>query len=98
MSLVRNRLIVCYDVREPKRLRRVHRTMLGYGDPLQYSVFICDLSQSERLLMEESLRVVIHLPEDYVHIVDLGPVGGRASTRIRTLGGAAPPAPRTVPG
>lgn len=89
----RHRFVVCYDIREDSRLRRTRQTMLGYGDPVQYSVFICDLSRSERLLMEEALRKVVQLPEDFVHIIDLGPAGGRATTRIRTLGGLAPPTP-----
>jgi len=91
---VRHRYLVCYDVREPKRLRKTHEAMLGYGDPIQYSVFICDLSGSERLLMEEALRRVARLSEDSVHIVDLGPARGRTLARVRNLGGTAPPAPR----
>ena len=61
--------------------------MLGYGDPLQYSVFVCDLSQAERLLMEAALTDVVRLPEDWVHIIDLGPARGRGLKRIRSLGG-----------
>lgn len=91
---VRHRFIVCYDVRDPKRLRRTHQTIQGYGDPLQYSVFVCDLSPMERLLMEEALRRVCSLPDDFVHIVDLGPARGRASIRIRSLGNVGFPAPR----
>lgn len=82
----RHRYLVCYDVREQKRLRRTHSTMLGYGDPLQYSVFVCDLSGAERVLMEISLRDVVNLLEDSVVIVDLGPAGGLAEKRIRALG------------
>ncbi len=89
----RHRFIVCYDVREPKRLRKTHQVMLGFGDPLQYSVFICDLSKAERMLMEDAVKRVVRLPEDFVHIIDLGPAGGRAVTRIRSLGAAPPPAP-----
>lgn len=90
----RHRFVVCYDVRESRRLRRTHETMLGYGDPMQYSVFICDLSRVERLLMEEALRRVVRLPEDSVHIIDLGPARGRTLMKIRSLGGTPPPAPR----
>lgn len=90
----RHRFVVCYDVREEKRLRRTHETMLGYGDPLQYSVFICDLSGAERRIMEDALRKVVRLPEDFVHIIDLGPVSGSGSVRIRSLGGTPPPAPQ----
>jgi CRISPR-associated protein Cas2 len=31
--------IISYDIRHPKRLQRVHKALLGYGIPLQYSVF-----------------------------------------------------------
>ncbi|MCB1318852.1 MAG: CRISPR-associated endonuclease Cas2 [Leptospiraceae bacterium] len=31
--------LVTYDIREPGRLRRVAKTLEGYGERLQYSVF-----------------------------------------------------------
>lgn len=86
----RHRCVVCYDIREPARLRRTHRTMLGYGDPLQYSVFLCELSKAERLLMEEALRKVVELAEDSVVVIDLGPARGLARTRVRALGQKRP--------
>jgi CRISPR-associated protein Cas2 len=91
MTGPRHRLLVCYDVREPARLRRTHDTMLGYGDPLQYSVFLCELSPAEQVLMEEALLDVIKVAEDSLAIVDLGPARGLASRRIRTLGMALLP-------
>ena len=30
---------MAYDVSDPKRLRKVHKTMSAWGEPLQYSVF-----------------------------------------------------------
>ncbi len=83
----RRRYVVCYDVREPQRLRKTHRTLLGYGDPIQYSVFLCDLSEAEHVLMEEAIRRVVVLPEDSVVVIDLGPADGpTAKRRIRALG------------
>lgn len=38
---------MAYDVREARRLRRVHKVCKTYGDPLQYSLFVCDLSRQE---------------------------------------------------
>jgi CRISPR-associated protein Cas2 len=32
--------LLAYDIADPKRLTRVHRTVRGYGMPLQYSVFL----------------------------------------------------------
>ncbi|EMN95623.1 CRISPR-associated endoribonuclease Cas2-like protein, partial [Leptospira interrogans serovar Medanensis str. UT053] len=31
--------LVSYDIREPKRLRRVAKIMEGFGERIQYSVF-----------------------------------------------------------
>ena len=93
----RHRYVVCYDVREPVRLRRTHDTMLGYGDPLQYSVFLCDLSPAELVLLEAALRRVVKLAEDSVLIIDLGPASGIARRRIRSLGqGRLPERPRVT--
>ena len=88
---LRHRYLVAYDIREPGRLRRTHATMLGYGDPLQYSVFLCDLSDAERALMEAALLRVIRVASDSVVIVDLGPAMGLAARRIRSIGSASLP-------
>ena len=85
---MRNRYIVSYDISDPKRLRRVHRAMKGYGDPLQYSVFRCDLSASQRILLIETLSRIIHHREDQVMLINLGPADGRRSETIETLGRA----------
>jgi CRISPR-associated protein Cas2 len=84
----RHRLVIAYDIRDPGRLRRTHATMLGFGDPLQYSVFLCDLSSTERALMEAALLRVIRPSSDSVVVVDLGPSDGVARDRIRTIGAA----------
>ena len=85
---MRTRYIVGYDISDPKRLRRVFRTMKGFGDPLQLSVFRCDLSASERILLIEALSKVINHREDQVMIIDIGPVEGRGQDRIETIGRA----------
>ena len=45
----RRRFLVAYDIREAKRLRTVHTAMKAFGNPLQYSVFVCDLDPSEKV-------------------------------------------------
>ena len=80
--------IVAYDIADQKRLQRVHRTMRGYGDPLQYSVFRCVLSPSERVLLIEALTPLINHREDQVMLINLGPADGRAQTSFETLGRA----------
>jgi CRISPR-associated protein Cas2 len=85
---MRNRFIVSYDICDPKRLRRVYRTMRGFGEPLQYSVFRCDLSPAERILLIEALTSLIHQREDQVMLINVGPTDGRAVESIETLGRA----------
>lgn len=89
---MRNRYIVAYDISEPRRLRRTYNKMNGFGDPLQYSVFVCDLSPKERIILEEALTEIIDLQEDRVLIINLGAQEGRGAASIQALGRQFTPA------
>ena len=91
---MRNRYIVAYDISDGKRLRRVFKKMHGFGDALQYSVFACDLSSKERIIMEEALTEIMDLKEDRVIIIDIGPAEGRGENVVRTLGRQTKPKQR----
>lgn len=69
---MRRRYLVCYDIADPVRLRRVHKKMKGFGDALQYSVFCCELTTREKVEMESELSDIINHKEDRVLVVDLG--------------------------
>lgn len=88
MRRVRNRYFVCYDVSDQQRLARTHKKMLGYGDPVQYSVFSCELSRAELVLMVSDLEGILDLGEDRVLIIDTGEAGGRRSSAAVTTMGA----------
>ena len=83
---MRNRYLVAYDVSDAARLRRTHGKLKGFGDPLQYSVFTCDLSRKELVIMKADLSEIIDQRKDRVVIIDMGPVGGRGSLVMQTLG------------
>jgi len=85
----RRRYLVAYDIREDKRLRRVHKTMKGYGWSLQYSVFICDLDAMELLAMRTDLGDIIHHALDSIVIVDLGAPKERGSECFQFMGVAS---------
>jgi len=82
--------LVCYDIREPKRLRRVHRLMKAYGEAWQYSVFYCALKAIDRVRLETALREIVNLGEDQVVIVDLGSNEEAAREAATVLGPALP--------
>lgn len=82
--MARRRFLIAYDIADSKRLRRVIKVMEGYGERLQYSVFLCDLSGSERVGWEMDIRLELNLAEDSVVCIDLG--ARESSAPIVTLG------------
>src|SRR5437667_5542782 len=76
-QLVRTSYLVCYDVCDDKRLRKVFKAMRGFGDHLQYSVFECQLTASDLVRLRAELGGIIHHKEDQVLFVNLGPADGR---------------------
>lgn len=88
---MRNTYLVTYDICEPKRLARVHKTMRNFGDHLQYSVFECQFSPTDLLRCRHALSEIIDHREDQVLFVNLGPVEGRGDRVITALGRAYAP-------
>jgi CRISPR-associated protein Cas2 len=82
--------LVCYDVRDDKRLRRIHRLMKAYGEPWQYSVFYCTLKSIDRVRLENAARAELNLKEDQLLIVDLGANEAAAREAATVLGPALP--------
>lgn len=83
---MRHTYVVSYDVSDPKRLRHVFKTMRGYGDHLQLSVFRCDLSARELVELRAKLSTIIHHTEDQVLFVHVGPSEGRVMGAFSTMG------------
>lgn len=71
----RLRYLIAYDIGDPKRLRAVHRKVKGYGDSMQYSVFVGDLTSQERASLVAELLDIIDRVVDRVAIVQLGEGG-----------------------
>ena len=93
---MRNRYIVTYDICDDRRREVVYKTMRGFGDHLQFSVFRCDLSDRERIDMTAAVHVLIDHSEDQILIIDLGPTDGRAAGCISAVGLAYKNPERTV--
>jgi CRISPR-associated protein Cas2 len=85
---MRHTYVVTYDISNPKRLRKVYKLMLGWGDHLQLSVFQCELNERELVELRSELAQVIRHTEDQVLFVDVGLVEGRSATAITSLGRA----------
>jgi len=92
--------LVAYDVRQPRRLRRVHRVLKARGLPVQYSVFLCPVAcfadvwhqLSREIAAEDDLRAypVGGLGDLWLAGRDAGGGTGKAVKRrglLRWLGG-----------
>lgn len=87
---MRRAYLVCYDIRDDKRLRKMAKVMRGFGDRVQYSVFRCMMGDKERAMLRDRVERVMNPSEDNVLIVDLGPEEGRGGKAMISLGRALP--------
>jgi CRISPR-associated protein Cas2 len=83
---MRKSFLVCYDICDEKRLRKVFQVMRGHGDHLQYSIFECQLNATDLVRLRAELGGIIHHDQDQVLFVDLGPAEGRGDRVITALG------------
>jgi CRISPR-associated protein Cas2 len=83
---MRSSYLVCYDIADDKRLRRVFKTMRGWGDHIQFSVFECHLTAADLVKLRAELASIIHHDQDQVLFVLLGPTEGRGERVITALG------------
>lgn len=77
--------IVTYDIRDPKRWRRVFRIMKGYGEWVQLSVFQCRMSRQRHAELIALLDGMIHHGDDHIVIMDVGPAD-KVAPRVTSLG------------
>lgn len=83
---MRNVYLLCYDVADDKRLRKTYKTMCGVGEPLQFSVFRCELSPVELQRLKATLWDLLNWAEDRVMLVNLGPAGASNENGIEFWG------------
>jgi len=86
----RTRYLLAYDIRHARRLRRVHRVATDYGEPLQYSLFVCDLTAVELAHLKAALLDVVKQSEDSIGLFDLGPPAARGVQCVEFIGQRKP--------
>lgn len=85
---MRKTYLICYDISHEKRLAKVAKTMRGYGERVQYSVFECQLNGKDLAKCRADLATIIDHRKDQILFVDLGPTEGRGDRVIVSLGRA----------
>ena len=79
---------VAYDIADAKRWRSIFKTMHGYGEWVQLSVFQCRLSQLRHAELIADLDRIIHHDEDHVVLMNLG-AADNVEPKIVSLGKCA---------
>jgi CRISPR-associated protein Cas2 len=59
-------VVVAYDIPDDRRRVRLHKVLLGYGTPVQYSVFECLVDRDELARMKRAVRRAIRPRLDHV--------------------------------
>ncbi len=76
-------IIIVYDIADDRRRLKLFKTLEGYGIPVQLSVFECEMSDEDFLLMNHKVESIINKDEDSVIYYDLCP---RCWHRIGRMG------------
>jgi CRISPR-associated protein Cas2 len=82
----RNSYLFAYDISDKTRLRRIYRKAMGFGDPIQLSIFFCDLTKSEFLIFQDEIRKIVNSVEDSVIFINMGPSQHNNSKKIISIG------------
>ncbi len=77
--------LVCYDISDPKRLRKVATACEDFGARKQYSVFLCRLSATDFVRLRGRLYDLIDLEEDQVLFI---PLCGKCVNAMEAMGRA----------
>ena len=63
--------MICYDIADEKRLRKVAKILESYGIRVQYSFFQCEMPKSKLEEVKDKVLTVLNLREDSFFIYPL---------------------------
>jgi CRISPR-associated protein Cas2 len=64
----------------------VFNSLRNWGDHLQYSVFECQLNETDLVRCKQELSEIINHAQDQVLFINLGPAAGRGERVIEAIG------------
>ncbi|MCK5727175.1 MAG: CRISPR-associated endonuclease Cas2 [Thiotrichaceae bacterium] len=63
--------VICFDIAEKKRLRKVSTQMENFGQRIQYSIFECYLNDKNLKILQGRLNSIINKAEDSIRYYPL---------------------------
>lgn len=64
-------IIICFDIRNDKRLRRIAKALENVGQRVQRSIFECHLSPEELATLQSKIEAIMDKDEDEVRYYSL---------------------------
>lgn len=75
--------LISYDIRAPKRWRHVYKKLVGRGEWLQYSLFRCRLTETEKESLRWELEQLLDDDDDMMFVYLCPGCAGRTVQRGR---------------
>ncbi len=83
--------LVSYDIRHPKRWRKAYKKLCGRGEWLQYSLFRCRLTDTEKESLRWELEELLEEEDDLMFVHLCPGCAGRIQERTRKPKDWSPP-------
>ncbi len=80
--------LIAYDITDSKMVKKAHKVCKNFGHAVQYSVFICHLSDDNLAILKSRLAPLVDPKKDQVMYVKLreGKEGGLQKNSISIMG------------
>jgi len=80
----KRKMLICYDITDEKRLRKVHKILSGLAMPVQYSIFEAELSNEQLECLKEKLLPCIDSDTDKLTIYRLFKANAKIELALTT--------------
>jgi len=79
--------VIAYDISSDRRRTKVHKTLCGFGQWTQYSLFECHLTDKEMLTLRGKLDKLLEPEEDSVRFYH---ICAACMAKVETVGSEEP--------
>lgn len=79
--------VIAYDIPNDKRRTKIHKTLCGFGEWTQYSLFECFLNAKDLIQLQAKLDDILKPAEDSIRIY---PLCHTCLKRVKTIGSDKP--------
>ena len=68
--------LIGYDISDEKRLQKIHKKMVKYATPIQYSIFLLDGTRKELQICIDDILTILNKKQDDLRVYPL-PMNGK---------------------